>query len=108
VRLLAHAGYAVDVRRDHIEAERLDHEGVFDLVIVTLHGEPRRAARYSDDLRRAKPRLPVLLLTDTGVYVPPGTKSHSIETGDPGALIQGVASMLAGSTYIRELPPAGS
>jgi AmiR/NasT family two-component response regulator len=109
VQLLTHAGYAVDVRRDHIEAERLDHEGQFDLVIVTLHGDPGRAAQYSDTLSKAKPRLPVLLLTDLGVYVPPGTRNPSVEAGDPAALIQEVASMLAGSIYVRELPfPAGS
>jgi DNA-binding NtrC family response regulator len=104
VQLLTHAGYTVDVRRDHIEAERLDHEGQFDLVIVTLHGDPKRAAQYSDRLSEAKPRLPVLLLTDSGVYVPAGTRNRSVETGDPAALIQEVASMLAGSIYVRELP----
>ena len=72
LQLLTHAGYAVDVRTDHIEAERLDHEGEFDLVIVALHGSPEQAATYSDDLSTAKQRLPILLLTDSGVYVPKG------------------------------------
>jgi len=102
VQLLTHAGYAVEVRNNHIEAEHLDHEGEFDLVIVTLHGSPQ-AVKYSDDLNRAKPRLPILLLTDSGVYVPRDTRNQSMETGSPGALIEEVASMLAGSTHIREL-----
>jgi hypothetical protein len=79
------------------------------LVIVTLHGDPGRAAQYGDRLSKAKPRLPVLLLTDSGVYVPAGTRNPSVEAGDPAALIQEVASMLAASIYVRELPfPAGS
>jgi len=104
VLLLTSAGFSVDIRRNHVEAERLDHEGEFDLVIVTLHGGPGRAAQYSDRLSRAKPRLPILLLTDSDVYVPPETLSHSMETGDPAALIREVASMLVGSIYVRELP----
>ena len=104
VRLLANAGYFVDVRTDYIEAERLDHEGTYDLVIVALHGNPDKAAHYSDLLSRARPRLPILLLTDSGVYVPPGTLSPSLESGSPAELIREIASMLAGSTYIRELP----
>lgn len=107
VRLLTGAGYAVDVRNDSIEAERLDHEGTFDLVILALHGNPEKAVHYSDSLTRKKPRLPILLLTDLGVYVPKGTLSETMETGDPAALIREVASMLAGSTHIRELPFAG-
>jgi len=66
--------------------------------------DPGRAAQYSDRLSRAKPRLPILLLTDSGVYVPPETLSHSMETGDPAALIREVASMLVGNIYVRELP----
>jgi len=109
VQLLTHAGYAVEVRNNHIEAEHLDHEGEFDLVIVTLHGSPQKAVKYSDDLNRAKPRLPILLLTDSGVYVPGGTRNQSMETGSPGALIEEIASMLEGSTHIRESPfQAGS
>jgi AmiR/NasT family two-component response regulator len=104
VRLLTHAGYTVDVRTDYVEAERLDHEGRFDLVILALHSDPAKAAHYSDHLCRAKPRLPILLLTDVGVFVPPGTLSRSIETGSPDDLIQEITGMLAGSTSVRELP----
>jgi hypothetical protein len=74
------------------------------LVIVALHGDPENAARYSDHLSRVKPKLPILLLTDAGVFVPPGTLSDSIETGNPAKLIQEIAEMLAGSTHVRELP----
>ena len=76
-------------------------------MIVALHGNAEKAAHYSDGLSRAKPRLPILLLTDLGVYVPKGTLSEAMEAGDPAALIHEIASMLAGSTHIRELPFPG-
>ncbi|MGA7886312.1 MAG: hypothetical protein WCA44_11265 [Acidobacteriaceae bacterium] len=104
ILLLTNAGYTVDLRDDYIAAERLDHEGHFDLIIVALHRRPDKALAYSNQLSRAQPRLPILLLTDSGVYVPPGTLSPSVETGDPTALIHQVASMLEGSTHILELP----
>jgi hypothetical protein len=104
IRLLTSSGYDVDLRDDYIAAERLDHEGHFDLIILALHGHPEKAIAYSDHLSRAKPRLPILLLTDAGVYVPPGTLSGSIETGDPAELIREIVSKLEGSTHVRELP----
>jgi DNA-binding NarL/FixJ family response regulator len=104
VRLLNMAGYEVEVRDDAIAAERLDHEGAFDLIIIALHGHPEKAIEYSDHLAVAQPLLPILLLTDWGVYVPPGTLSETIETGNPGHLIQEIALRLAGSTHVRELP----
>jgi len=104
IHLLTSAGYAVYVRDDYIEAERLDHERDFDVIVLALHGEAHRAIAYSDHLSRDTPRQPILLLTDYGVYVPKGTLSRSIESGDPDALIHELASMLSGSTYVRELP----
>ena len=102
--MLTGSGYTVDLRNDYISAERLDHEGSFDLVILALNGNTQKAIEYSDQLNRRKSRLPILLLTDFGVYVPPGTLSQSVEAGDPAALIREIASMLEGSTHVRELP----
>jgi FixJ family two-component response regulator len=104
VHLLTGSGYTVDLRNDYISAEHLDHEGGFDLIILALNGNTQKAIEYSDQLNRRKPRLPILLLTDFGVYVPPGILSQSIEAGDPAALIREIASMLEGSTHVRELP----
>lgn len=101
--MLTNAGYSVDLRTDHVEAEFLDHEGRFDLIILALHGNPEKAALYSDRLSNAEPQLPILLLTDFGVFVPSGTLSRSVETGDPAKLIRQVAAMLEGSSHVREL-----
>lgn len=104
VAMLVKAGYEVEVRFDHIASERIDHEARFDLMIVALHLHPEGAAAYTDRLTRMYPTLPILLLTDHGVFVPRGTLSQSIETGDPKELLIRVARMLTGEELIRELP----
>jgi DNA-binding NtrC family response regulator len=104
VKLLVGVGYDVDVRDDYIAAERFGDEGSYDLIVLALHGYPEKAIAYSDQLKRNSPRLPVLLLTDFGVFVPAGTLSRSIESGSPYELIEQIATMLAGATHVRELP----
>ena len=104
VRMLEQAGYEVVLRSSHIDAESLDHEGHFDLILLTLHAKKLNdAAAYSERLRERKPNLPILLLTDYGVFVPRGTLSPSVETGDAVEMMREIASMIAGSTHIREL-----
>jgi DNA-binding NtrC family response regulator len=103
VQMLESVGYEVETRTDYDIAERLDHEGKFDLVIVTLHCHPEETAAYSNHLSRTDPGLPILLLTDTGVFVPRGTLSQSMDAGSVALLIQKVSSMLAGSEHIREI-----
>lgn len=104
VQLLTAMGYDVDVRDDYIEAKRLGDEESYDLIILALHGNSAKAIAYSDDLKRASPRVPILLLTDFGVFVPPGTLSQRIESGNPQDLIEEIATMLAGTIEVRELP----
>ena len=104
VRMLEQAGYDVVLRSSHIDAEGLDHEGQFDLILLTLHRKKLDdAAAYSERLRKQQVNLPILLLTDYGVFVPRGTLSPSMETGHPEAMIREIASMIAQSTHIREL-----
>ncbi len=54
ILLLTGSGYTVDLRDNYIEAERLDHEGTFDLVVIALHGHPERALAYSGHLSKFK------------------------------------------------------
>jgi hypothetical protein len=58
---------------------------------------------YSDRLQKANPGLPILLLTDAGVYLPIGTLSPSMETGHPNELIKEIACMCTGRDHIQEL-----
>jgi len=103
VQMLESVGYEVETRTNSVAAERLDHEGKFDLVIVTLHCHPEETPAYSNHLSRTDPRLPILLLTDAGVFVPRGTLSQSVASGSVALLIQKVSSMLVGSEHIREI-----
>jgi hypothetical protein len=109
IRMLTQAGHQVQLRIDHVDAEWLDHEGHFDLVILSLHRTRLDdAAAYSERLRGRKPTLPVLLLLDVGVFVPRGTLSPSMDTGFPVEFMREIASMLAGSSHIREVDVDGS
>jgi len=103
VQMLESVGYEVETRATYVAAERLDHEGSFDLIIVALHRHPEDTAAYSDHLSRTDPKLPILLLTDAGVFVPGGTLSESVGAGSTTCLIQKVSAMLVGSDHIREL-----
>ena len=108
VKLLESRGYEITLRDDYVEAERLDHEGRFDLMIVALRRRHlKEAAAYADRVQRAKPDLPILLLTDAGVYAPKGTLSKSVETDGYAALLKSVADMFESSSHIRELGRTG-
>jgi response regulator RpfG family c-di-GMP phosphodiesterase len=103
VKLLNGAGYEVDVRKDFISAERLDDEDSYDIVILALHQLPAKAIEYSDHLHEKTPRLPILLLTDFGVFIPRGTLNKNLEAGNPTLLIKEIAAMLVGSSHVREI-----
>jgi len=103
VKLLSGVGYEVDVRKDFISAERLDDEGSYDIVILALHALPEKAIEYSDHLHQKTPRLPILLLTDFGVFVPRGTLNRNLASGNPTLLVKEIAAMLVGSSHVREL-----
>jgi hypothetical protein len=84
-------------------AEQVGDEADYDMVILALHRGPKEASIYSDQLTRKNPALAILLLTDTGVYAPPGTLSRSLEAGNAKELLKRVAEMLTGSEQITEL-----
>lgn len=67
----------------------------------------KAAVDYTDRVHRAKPDLPILLLTDAGVYAPKGTLSRSVETDGYGALLKNIAEMFEASSHIRELESSG-
>ena len=102
--MLSAVGYDVELRADHRLGED-QTEASFDLVILALHQLGlKEAAAYSERLRKQNPTLPILLLTDVGVFVPHGTLSRKTRTGEPAELLSEVAKMLEGSRHIRELP----
>jgi DNA-binding NtrC family response regulator len=101
VTLLQQAGYFVEVRRDIKSAQSVEDEGTFDLVIVALRLDPERTTAFSNELASHCPGLPILLLTDHGVFAPAGTLGITLEAGHPIELMSRLASMLAGSSYVR-------
>ena len=75
-----------------------------DLIVIALTADnPGKAAAYSERLRKKNPTLPILLLTDQGIFLPRGTLSPRITTIVPEDVMREIAEMLAGSTHIREL-----
>lgn len=97
VGMLRGAEYDVECRADHEVSEALDREGTFNLLILALHQKKlEEAAAYSERLRKKKPTLPILLLTDVGVFAPHGTLSRRIATGFPEELMLEVAEMHRG------------
>lgn len=105
VHLLEGAGYEVAVRTDWLTSEQINHEGHFDLVLIALRRpDLQAAAAYSDRLSRAKPTLPILLITDGGVFAPRGTVSQVLQSDSgPAEVLKEIAERLAGSTHILEL-----
>ena len=108
VKLLAQAGYDVETHEDYLQTEGSENEATFDLVIVALHSEDLAdATAYSERLRNMKPNVPILLLTDSGVFVPRHVLSQSFQAGHPVELLAEIAEILAGSKHIHELPSLG-
>ncbi len=62
-RGLAAEGYSVSTARDGVDAPRLAKSGDVDLVILDLMLPGRDGADVLADVRRARPQLPVIVLT---------------------------------------------
>jgi AmiR/NasT family two-component response regulator len=103
-RLLLDAGYQVEVRNSHEMSQQLDHEASFDLVLLAVRRDNRNNAQsYLEMLTQKRPQLPVLLLTDLGIFLPQGSMGNEIESGNPAALLSEIARLLTGSTHIPEV-----
>lgn len=103
VRLLQHEGYEV-VSADQVgDVEGHIRENAFDLVIVavTVDGVGREAVAYSKRLRAIHPKLPILALSDNGLYLPKESLLTVLQAGQPVELVTRVASMLLESTSRR-------
>lgn len=95
VRVLQSAGHFVTVFSGFVEVEKIIDEEKFDAVLVSVSDDQigNKAIAYSDRLARRLPNLPVLLLTDYGVFLPVATLSPRLETGHPAELL----------TWLREI-----
>lgn len=102
--LLREAGYEV------VTAERFDlveghiREAAFDLVVVSVADSTAgtEAAAYSQRLRATNAVLPILVLSDNGLYLPRESLITVMQSGYPLELIAEVGKMLLESTHTRD------
>lgn len=102
IQLLESAGYIVDVRNDHVAAAKAADENDYDLVVLALMVQAELAAAYAARLQESSPTLPLLILTDAGVYAPRGMQSSN--GLEPKKFLAKVAELLVGSEHVRILP----
>lgn len=104
VKMLLAAGYEVEVREDDSISQLLAHEDSFDLILISLHRKRLEdACAYSDRLAKHFPNLPILLVTDAGIFAKRGTLSRSMDGWDADEMMKEIASMLADSRHIPEI-----
>lgn len=112
-QLLREEGYEV------VTADRFDlvegyvQEATFDLVVVSVADSAVgvEAVGYSKRLRAANPALPILALSDNGLYLPKESLITVVQSGYPLELIAEVGKMLLESTHTRKnkkLKPSGA
>lgn len=102
VQLLESEGYIGDIRDDHVAAAKAANENDYDLVVLALAVDASLASAYAARLQAASPTLPLLILTDAGVYAPSGMQSN--DGHDPREFLARVAELLLGSKHVRILP----
>ena len=100
--LLEQAGYEVVTAESFAAVEGRLREVGFDLVIVAVKGNAdRESLAYSQRLRAASPKLPILALSDRGIFLPKESLLTVLESGQPLQLIAAVARLLVASAHVR-------
>lgn len=102
--LLRKQGYEV------VTADRFDlvegcvQEATFDLVAVSVAdcAAGVEMVAYSHRLRADNAALPILALSDNGLYLPPKSLIALMQSGSPLELVAEVGTMLLESTHIRD------
>src|SRR5438874_709797 len=98
--LLQQAGYEVVTAESFEAVEGQLREVGFDLVIIAVKGNAdRESLAYSQRLRVASPQLPILALSDRGIFLPKESLVAVLESGQPLQLIAAIARLLLASTH---------
>jgi DNA-binding NtrC family response regulator len=113
--ILQHEGYEVVTAESFDVVEGQLREAAFDLVIVAVKNLDRESVAYSKRLRAANAKLPILALSDNGLFLPKESLVAVLQGGHPLELIAKTARMLLDSTHVRnnknhkesDDPPAG-
>jgi DNA-binding response OmpR family regulator len=70
VLLLRNTGYEVVTANRFEDVEGLFREAGFDLIIVETKDVKKASIAYGERLRGLHPELPILMLSDTGLFLP--------------------------------------
>lgn len=102
--LLRKEGYEVATADRFDLVEGHVQEATFDLVVVSVADSAAgaKAVVYSQRLRAANAALPILALSDNGLYLPKESLITLMQSGSPLELIAEVGKMLLASTHIRD------
>jgi hypothetical protein len=79
-------------------------EAGFDLVIVETDNVMRDSVAYGQRLRRINPQLPILLLSEAGLFFPKDVLLSSFSAAQPTPMevMTKIASLLLASSHRRE------
>jgi len=104
VMLLQHAGYEVAIADCFENVERQIREARFDLVIAQTDDVGKAVMAYGERLRAANPQLPILLLSDLGLFLPKHVLLSSFAAGGPSPVevLTRIGALLLESTHTRE------
>jgi DNA-binding NtrC family response regulator len=104
VYLLQGAGYEVTTADRFELVEGRIREAGFDLVIVETDNVMRDSIAYGQRLRLINPQLPILLLSEAGLFFPKDVVLSSFSAGQPSPLevMTKIAALLLASTHLRE------
>lgn len=83
VMLLQSAGYEVATADRFEEVEGQIREACFDLVVAQTGNVGEAVMAYGERLRAANPQLPILLLSDLGLFLPKNVLLSSFAAGGP-------------------------
>ncbi len=102
--LLKGQGYEVVSADSYQDVEGHIREAAFDLVIVETDDIKKAVIAYGERLRVIQPQLPILVLSNLGLFLPKEVVLAHFEAGSPSPVevITKIAAMLLASTHQRE------
>ena len=104
VLVLQEEGYEVVTADNYETVEGRIREAAFDLVIAETDHITEAVRAYSQRLRDIQPQIPILVLSDQGLFLPKAVLlDHFAESfPSPMEVITKIAAMLRDSTHRRE------
>ena len=104
VMLLEHEGYEVVTANRFQDVEGTVAESGFDLVILETDDIEKAAVAYGERLKAIRPKLPILVLSSNGLFLPKEsllTSFHGVHPTPPEVMAR-IAALLMRSTHKRQ------